>query len=108
MKFERGIDPKEALGIGWAQIKVIDYSDPAHNRCSTDVTLKLGDREWYMPSGSLSSGGSVSFDENWSEEVTSGPWTVNEWPDDLPEDARPYALEAINETVPWGCCGGCV
>ena len=111
MRFERGKDPKETLRIGkhhYSQIEVESYTTPPHNLCSSEVVLKLGDQRWELPKHSLSSGGSVSFDENWSEEVTEGPWSVNEWPEGFPEEAKPYALEAINKTVPWGCCGGCV
>ena len=60
----------------------------------------------------LMSGGRVSFTKDWDEIVTSGPWEIDDeaWPKELPqlEILRWAILEAVNEQVPHGCCGGCV
>ena len=58
------------------------------------------------------SGGSVSFDENWMEEVTKGPWEMSgavekDYPPDIWK-ALPDILDVMNANVPQGCCGGCV
>jgi len=66
-----------------------------------DVTYNFGD---YC----LSSGGSVSFDSEWNEEITSGEWDVNTWPVNFPEHLKKEVLEEINNSIPQGCCGGCV
>lgn len=58
------------------------------------------------------SGGSVSFDEDWNEEVLPGDW---DWlcmdEDKMPEvvmENKERIMEIFNENVPPGCCGGCV
>lgn len=55
----------------------------------------------------LSSGGSVSFDEEWNAEVTEGEWSVT-FQKDFPSELCEEVEKAINETIPWGCCGGCL
>lgn len=57
------------------------------------------------------SGGNVSFDEDYMEDVTKGPWQPGWNEDDYPEEIKellPQLLELFNENVPYGCCGGCV
>ena len=58
------------------------------------------------------SGGSVSFDENWMEKVTEGAWEMSSAVEkDYPPDiwkALPAILDVMNANVPHGCCGGCV
>lgn len=89
-------------------MKLISHNLPAYNACRGSFTCETDGKEWYFPKGSLHSGGSVSFDENWSETVEEGPWTINEWPKGFPEDKKWEVLDLINEEFPWGCCGGCV
>jgi hypothetical protein len=86
----------------------IKYDGDYPNLCSGTLVVFIDDKEWIFPSHSLSSGGCVSFDENWSEEVDQGPWTISEWPEGFPEDLKWEVLTSINEEINWGCCGGCV
>lgn len=56
------------------------------------------------------SGGCVTFDEDWSEDVEEGPWELISH-DEFPEEMKSWLPELIrifNEKVEWGCCGGCV
>jgi hypothetical protein len=86
----------------------ITYDGAYPNLCSGTLIVKIGEQEWTFPDYSLSSGGSISFDEDWQENVTSGEWSISEWPKDFPEDLKEEVLDAINAEIPWGCCGGCV
>jgi len=109
--FERYKDTKEALRIGkyaYSNVEIVSYDGGYPNLCSGKLVLKVADKIWEFPSHCLSSGGSVSFDKDWNEDVQEGPWDVKEWPDGFPEEAKPYVLEKINDEIPWGCCGGCV
>ena len=84
----------------------ISYDGAYPNLCRGKLRFKLGDNQyvWY---DALTSGGSVSFNEDWSEEVTEAPWSVD-FPDDFPMSIRPAVVAMVNEKVPHGCCGGCV
>jgi len=86
----------------------VKYDGAYPNLCRGNLVVTIDDKEWIFESHSLSSGGDVSFDENWSEEVEQGPWRVNAWPKDFPENLKWDVLSAINDELPWGCWGGCV
>jgi len=90
------------------KIELVSYDGEYPNLCSGQLVIKLDEQEWVFPSYCLSSGGSVSFDENWSEEVTDGPWSISKWPKGFPEDAKEFATDVVNTSISWGCCGGCV
>lgn len=87
-------------------VKFVSYDGTFPNLCSGTLILEIDGKERVMPRYCMNSGGSVSFDEDWSECVTSGEWSV-----DVPEDliAIKSEIEAcVNANVPYGCCGGCV
>lgn len=58
-----------------------------------------------------SSGGGVTFDEDWNENVSIGAWrffpTSSSFPEELKEIGD-LLIAVFNENVPYGCCGGCV
>jgi len=89
-------------------VKLVSYDGEYPNLCSGELVIQVEGINWAFPSHTLSSGGSVSFDEDWSENVDSGPWTIRNWPDGFPEDAKEQSERIVNEEIPWGCCGGCV
>ena len=33
----------------------------------------------------------------------NGPWKVDKWPDNFPEEYKEETLAAINSEIPWGC-----
>ena len=87
----------------------IAYDGSYPNLCRGELIVTINDeKEWIFPDYCLSSGGDVSFDDDWNEDVTEGEWSIEEWPKNFPEDKKEAVLEAVNETVPFGCCGGCV
>ena len=86
----------------------ISYDGSFPNLCSGQLVVYLGTQEWKFPSFCLRSRGSISFDSDWNEEITQGEWSVSEWPEGFPEDAKEMVLKKINEEIPFGCCGGCV
>jgi hypothetical protein len=87
----------------------IEYDGAYPNLCSGTLTVTVGPKTWTMDHV-LSSGGSVSFDEDWYEHVSSGPWSIDRYdlPDDFPKDLVEKLEELVNEEVSQGCCGGCV
>src|SRR5271157_3593031 len=104
------IKKKKNRGIFPLKIKEIKikYDGEFPNRCSGTLIVTIASEDWIFPLHCMHSGGSVSFDENWSEEVTQGEWSIDPWPKDFPEHLKDEVLRKINEQIPWGCCGGCV
>lgn len=103
-----------------SHVKFVSYTGKYPNLCSGDLTLKIDneiatfgygfeskdkpkyDKFW-------SSGGGVSFDEDWNAYVGQGRWCIDV--NRLPERFRKYAMEIdemFNDNVEYGCCGGCV
>jgi hypothetical protein len=86
----------------------IEYDGAYPNLCRGNLVVIIDGKKWQFPDYCLSSGGYVTFDENWTERIGCGPWGVREWPKDFPDNLKSITLTAINGHIPWGCCGGCV
>ncbi|MFH0894460.1 MAG: hypothetical protein V2A54_08490 [Bacteroidota bacterium] len=86
----------------------IKYDGEYPNLCSGELIVVIDGKEWVFPDYCLSSGGYVSFDDDWNEHVGEGSWSVKNWPKDFPDNIKGAVVDAVNENVPHGCCGGCV
>lgn len=86
----------------------IKYDGEYPNLCSGHLIVTIDGVEWDFGIYSLSSGGSVTFDDKGEENVTEGKWEVSEWPKGFPEEQKQVVLDAINAQIEHGCCGGCV
>lgn len=91
----------------------IKYDGSYPNLCSGNLTViiedkKHGKKEIEFPSYCLSSCGSVSFDDDWNENISEGEWSIEKWPKDFPEELKKSVLAAVNEQIEHGCYGGCV
>lgn len=86
----------------------VKYDGRYPNLCRGTLVVTIDGKEWTFPNYCLSSGGCVSFDDDWQEEVTGGPWKITDWPDGFPEEHKVATLDAVNDQVEWGCCGGCI
>ena len=86
----------------------VKYDGSYPNLCSGKLILIIDDKEWVFPDYCLSSGGGVSFNEDWEENVTSGEWSITDYPEGFPEDMKQAAEDAVNSEIDFGCCGGCV
>lgn len=98
-------------------IKFVSYTGSFPNLCSGTLTLEIdkipyvfGDYDRY--SRFWTSGGHVSFDNEWNECVTQGEWELLIWDRArFPEfliGHEDELLEVFNANVSHGCCGGCV
>ena len=93
----------------------INYDGDYPNLCSgqlivivTGYHVEEVNKEWIFPSYCMSSGGSVNFDDDWSEEIEEGEWSINEFPKGFPEELQQAVIDEVNNNVTYGCCGGCV
>jgi hypothetical protein len=89
------------------EFKFISYSGEYPNLCSGEFKF-LADGKEYVIDG-LVSGGYVSFDEEWNEDIGYGPWEVDI--DNIPLELKMYhkeIVDLVNMYVVDGCCGGCV
>lgn len=87
------------------KVEFVSYNGRYPNLCSGILVLRI-DGEEIAFDDALTSGGCVSFSDDWDEYIGYGPWVVN-----VPEKYRALAdkiSECVNENVEWGCCGGCV
>jgi len=88
-------------------VEFISYSGRYPCLCFGTLVIKVDGKE-YSLDGGLRSGGSVWFDDGWSEHVESGEWRGISC---LPEELKQYEdeiLRVVNDNVSYGCCGGCV
>ncbi len=88
----------------------IEYDGSYPNLCSGHLIVHIDDTKYDFGCYCLSSGGGISFDADFSEIVTSGPWTLVEdsIPSDFPKDRLPELRNLIDSEIPQGCCGGYV
>jgi len=86
----------------------IEYDGDYPNLCSGDLWVTINRKKWHFPDYCLVSGGTVWFDENYDEHVESGGWDISKYPPNFPKELKELVLDAINDLIPWGCCGGCV
>lgn len=92
-----------------ARITFVSYDGKYPNLCSGTLILAIDGIPIEFPDYCLSSGGGVSFDADWQEDISIGEWTIREWPPNFPEELKREALEVVNNNIEHGCCcGGCV
>jgi hypothetical protein len=93
----------KGLGLPFIEIR---YDGKYPNLCSGNLTVVVNGEEYEFPEHCMASGGSAYI--NGDAHITSGPWSIHEWPENFPEIYKNYVLLAINEQVKHGCCGGCL
>jgi hypothetical protein len=98
-----GLPPPPEHKVGF-----VSYDGAYPNLCSGTLVLRVDGEDVTFPDYCLSSGGGVSFDADWNEHVSSGPWSIKEWPKEFPEELKEEAERVVNDNVGHGCCGGCV
>ena len=86
----------------------IKYNGEYPCLCMGHLEVWINDVYYDFGEYCLTSGGSVTFNDEWKEEVEDGCWSINEYPKDFPEEYKDELLNRINEEIPHGCCGGCV
>lgn len=86
----------------------VSYDGDWPNACSGTLVLAVDEKPYTFPEFCLSSGGSVWFDDDWSEHIEQGPWSIEKYPPGFPKELQEEAEFVVNMNIPYGCCGGCV
>jgi len=87
----------------------IKYDGAYPNLCSGQLIVYVGVRKYVFPDYCMSSGGSAGVDFSTMDDYcTSGPWTIREWPKRFPKEYKKDVLDAVNNEIRHGCCGGCI
>lgn len=108
------------------EVVYLFYNGEYPHLCTGRLFIVIDDKAWDFGEGCLTTTGSVDTiyyprcDEDGEEigeedidyEVYTGPWEVKTWevktwPEDFPTEYQEMALDAINDKIEWGCCGGC-
>jgi hypothetical protein len=92
----------------YMELTFVSYDGAYPNLCSGQLVLAIDGVPVVFPKYCLSSSGSVSFDDDWNEDVQRGEWDISEYPKDFPETLKSQAVSLVNENIEQGCCGGCV
>lgn len=98
------------MHVNDTEVKFISYDGEPPTLCSGSLTIEIAGVQFRLPEHTFESGGSVTFDDEWEETITEGPWKFDEYAE-IPEELEPFRekiLEVMNENVEHGCCGGCV
>ena len=74
-------------------VKFVSYNGRYPNLCSGTLVLSLDGIPYIFPRYCLESGGSVTFDQHWNEDVSEGEWMITDWPEDWPEEAQQKAAQ---------------
>ncbi len=85
----------------------IKYNGKWPSLCCGQLIVTIEGEEWEFPDYCMTSGGAICHDEEdyWSEQ---GPWTIDKWPVGFPDKWKLPIIEAVNEQIDEGCCGGCI
>lgn len=86
----------------------IEYNGAYPCLCMGHLEVTIDGKKWDFGEYCLSSGGNVTFDDDWCEHVSSGSWSISKWPTDFPEELKEAVLDEVNNKISYGCCGGCV
>ena len=89
-------------------LKFVSYGGVYPTLCRGKLIMELNGEKIIFPDNCLSSGGSVSFTDDWEEIIESGAWGISSYPENFPDELQNEAEELVNDNIDFGCCGGCV
>jgi hypothetical protein len=89
----------------------IEYDGKWPSLCFGNLIVTIDEISWDFGRHALLSGGSVWFDEDYSNaHVEEGEWSIDDdsWPENFPENLKQAVIDEVNSSIPYGCCGGCI
>jgi len=90
---------------GGGMVKFVSYDGKYPNLCSGKLVLSVDGVIFNFPDYCLSSGGGIN--PNY-EGAYDGEWSIIDWPEGFPENAKNEATTVVNGNIQHGCCGGCI
>jgi hypothetical protein len=76
--------------------------------CETTFNVFIDNELYIFPNHCLESGGVAFIDDNYKPVIEKGPWRIQDWPNNFPEDRKLELLKRINLDLEQGCCGACI
>lgn len=86
----------------------IEYDGEYPNLCRGNMTVFIDGEKWEFPQWPLASTGGIFNEELQDYIPVEGLWKVRYWPEKFPESLKNSVIDAINDQVKHGCCGGCI
>lgn len=87
----------------------IEYDGSYPNLCRGWLIVTIDGVVYDFGEFCLESGGRTYFSDNYTNShILHGEWTISNWPDNFPEELKDSVIEAINNKITHGCCGGCL
>jgi hypothetical protein len=89
-------------------IKNLKYNAPEYCYCRGILNCDIDGKHYTFDKPFWESGGSVSWSDG-VDHVTQGDWQLNETyiPEEITKEIAIELIEAMNDYLPKGCCGGC-
>ena len=81
------------------ELKYVSYTGEYPCLCQGILTMELNGKIIVFPENCLSSGGEVSFTEEWDEIVTTGKWNISKFPVGFPDYLKQEAVDLVNANV---------
>lgn len=84
----------------------IQYDGKYPCLCMGHLIVWINGKEWDFGKYVLESGGRCILSD---DRIVKGEWGIidENWPEEFPEEYKKQVLSAVNEEIPYGCCGGC-
>ena len=91
------------------KIENLDYYGPEWSYCRGILNVDIDGKHYTFDKPFWESGGSVSWSDG-ADHVTQGDWWLNYncIPKSITKEIAEEIIEAMNEYLPKGCCGGCL
>ena len=91
------------------KIENLDYYASEYCYCRGILNVDIDGKHYTFDEPFWESGGSVSWNDE-VERVTQGDWLLNYnyIPKNITKEIAEEVIEAMNDYLPKGCCGGCL
>lgn len=86
----------------------IIFKEKPYALCCGNLEVIVDGQYFNFGNWRLISGGCIKSNGDYDLYAEKGPWSIEEWPENFPDEYKEDVLKEINSTISWGCCGGCI